>query len=101
MTDEGILGDKPAQSYIANDIDNGGNDWYDSIAKDAFSTWVMYKPDGGIWVPLLKLDWGWNGEASKSNGSWLVTGTAPPPTQTVANTPQKWSVVITGQQYRP
>jgi len=43
---------------------------------DTFETYLMYKPDGGIWVTLRMMTWHWGGAASKdSQNVWsLVNG---------------------------
>jgi hypothetical protein len=28
--------------------------------SDAFTTYVMYQPSGGVWVPLEKISWMWS-----------------------------------------
>lgn len=41
-----------------------------------FKIYAMYKPNGAgsIWVPLGKLDWGWSGSATSSDGGGTWTG---------------------------
>jgi len=47
--------------------------------SDSFKTYLMYKPDdSGIWVPLMKLEWDWQGSAERSTvfSEWEVTGSS-------------------------
>jgi hypothetical protein len=41
--------------------------------SNAFSMWLEFKPDGGIWVPLRVVDWDWNGNATKAGTNWVLT----------------------------
>lgn len=45
---------------------------------DSFDCWLMYLPpgDGSVAVPLKKVDWYWEFDATKSSGAWTVSGTA-------------------------
>jgi hypothetical protein len=42
-------------------------------ADDNFELYLMYRPTGGIWVTLRKLEWHWKGSASKDvAGNWTL-----------------------------
>jgi len=77
----GYSGDQPKQPYALNVNDGGGNQWYNSVANDSFTSWMMYQPPGNnsIWVPLQNLTWNWGGVANLQNGKsgsyWSVTQT--------------------------
>ncbi len=99
----GASGDTPKQPYEADDLDGGGTDWYESSAADSFSTWVMYRPPGGVWVPLQKLDWSWSGIAEKDiYGHWSAAGSASAPqSATNSSDPPQWNSVVTDNGFHP
>jgi len=35
---------------------------------ESFTTYLLYKPDGGVWVALSKLNWAWGIGVSVANG---------------------------------
>ena len=37
------------------------------LTNDAFTDYLMYKPSGGIWVPVGMMSWGWSAEAQNIN----------------------------------
>jgi autotransporter-associated beta strand protein len=37
---------------------------------DQFFTYLMYKPEGGIWVTLRRIEWFWTGQAYKLSSCW-------------------------------
>lgn len=41
---------------------------------DRYSMWLIFKPSGtdSIWVPLSRVDWGWNGVAIRSGAFWAL-----------------------------
>ena len=45
---------------------------------DSFSTYLMYKPTGGVWIALKQIDWSWSETATKSGGSWTAPTSAQP-----------------------
>ncbi len=74
----GYSGDQPKQPYTLNVDDGGGNHWYNSVANDSFTSWMMYQPPGNnsIWVPLQSLTWNWGGVAILMQGiRWGVRQT--------------------------
>ena len=40
--------------------------------SDSFEMWLMFKPDGGQWVPLRKVAWHWDGAGSKYGATWTL-----------------------------
>jgi hypothetical protein len=92
----GYSGDSPSQTYTTGDLDGGGTDWYESTAADFFSTWLMYCPSGGVWVPLQRVDWSWIGTATKdASGHWAAVGVAnAPASATNTNDPPQWSISL-------
>jgi hypothetical protein len=45
-----------------------------ATVTDSFNDYFMYRPNGGIWVPLGILSWGWNVNAAHAAAqqNWLV-----------------------------
>jgi hypothetical protein len=37
---------------------------------DRFLTYLMYRPIGGIWVTLRRLEWDWSAHATKEASGW-------------------------------
>ena len=71
-------------------------------ADDDFSVYIMFLPDGQAsrYVPLKKLDWGWNAEASKDQEGWHMTSSgfySQDPVDTTGH--PEWSVNIAGGEY--
>ena len=60
-------------------LDNASNSvWKTVIISDKFTTWLMFKPSGGGWVPLENISWNWGGTATLNavpiNGNyWSLT----------------------------
>lgn len=46
-------------------------------ANDSYTTWVMYEPTGGVWVPLQSYTWTWSGTVSWLNSTWTLTAGNP------------------------
>ena len=44
--------------------------------SESFETWLMYRPPGGVWVPIQHYTWSWSGSASydSSTGTWSGRG---------------------------
>lgn len=63
-------------------------------ASEAFTTWVMYQPSGGVWVPLSSYNWNWSETFQYANASWSLTQASPttPPSYTGSptDTPPIW-----------
>jgi hypothetical protein len=38
--------------------------------------WLMFKPDGGQWVPLRTVSWNWSGGANLSGTNWLLSASS-------------------------
>lgn len=73
--------------------------------SDAFTTYIMYQPSGGVWVPLQKFSWtwsmtlNWQPQTSQFNliASYPATaGSAPAYTTTMATDPPQWTVIHKG-----
>jgi hypothetical protein len=46
-----------------------------AFRADSFSTYLLFKPEGGMAVPMRRFDWNWSGIATNSTSSWtLVPG---------------------------
>jgi hypothetical protein len=46
------------------------------VASDVFEMWMMFKPNGGQWVPLRAVNWSWSGSATNGPSGWsLQSGT--------------------------
>ncbi len=97
----GASGDNPKGQETTSDVDNGGIMWTSSSISDSFTTWLMYKPDGGVWIPVKSATWKASGNASGGPSNWSATGNYTAPSPTDAKDPPQWNVVISGQQYRP
>ena len=96
VSNTGYSGDSPAQLYTTGDLDGGGTNWYEATANDFFTTWIMYRPGGGVWVPLQKIDWSWDGNATKdTSGHWSVVGVAnATASATTTNDPPQWNIAL-------
>ncbi len=97
----GASGDNPKGQETTSDVDNGGIMWTSSSISDSFTTWLMYKPDGGVWIPVKSATWKASGNASGGPSNWSATGNYTAPSPMDAKDPPQWNVVISGQQYRP
>jgi len=104
----GISGDMPTAPYsppaVSGDV--GGTNWYTATMKDSFTTWLMYQPPGGVWVPLQKLTWSTNTTVSNTSGPWAVSSgstVTTPSSGTSANDPPTWTSVnnASSAQMRP
>ncbi len=74
-----------------------------SSASDALTTYIMYRPSGGVWVPLQKFSWTWSMTIKWDGSQWNLmasypktVGSAPPYTPTATPDPPQWTVVHTG-----
>lgn len=76
-------GDSPKQGVTPSDVDGGGTAWYQVVAGDTMTTWVMYRPvskDGQptAYVPLMNYSWGWSGTMKKDpSGVWQFVSHSP------------------------
>jgi hypothetical protein len=67
------------------------------IASESFDDYLMYQPDGGIWVPLMKVSWRWGGTVEGDGNHFTPVGDldSPPFTQAViANSEPEWTSFI-------
>ncbi len=42
--------------------------------SSSFGFWLEFRPPGGRWVPLRRLDWSWGGAGLFTNSSWAPNG---------------------------
>ena len=68
--------------------------------SDAFTTYVMYQPSGGVWVPLEKISWSWSEVLNWQTSQWSITASCPntagqagTPAHVPINDPPQWTVV--------
>jgi hypothetical protein len=67
--------------------------------SDTFSTFLMYMPSGGIWVPLYQINWGWSGDAVFNGAIWSLKSSTPtnsPPINKTSSYPT-WAQVADPQ----
>jgi len=72
--------------------------------QDNMQMWLMYKPNGGQWVPLRKVNWGWNGSGTLSGGGWHLSVNQPSPNvgnDTDTKQPPEWTTNVTGYFPQP
>ncbi len=90
--------------YYENYNSGGYTGWSQVSDTDTFTTWLMYKPPGGVWVPLQSYDWTWSftSQWSKSQNQWNLFRARPSPTSgdpgytgAVTSTFPQWSLVQT------
>lgn len=48
------------------------NDPKDPNIPERFITYLMFRPEGEVWVALAKLEWGWGLHLERVNGVWQV-----------------------------
>ena len=69
---------------------------------ESFTMTCMFRPSGGDWVSLKKVDWTWSGVATNSPGGWvLVSRNHNSPSATDTTTHPTWSNNITNFFYQP
>ncbi len=95
--------DSPALSVgAAGSPQPNTNSYTQRSASDAFTTYVMYQPSGGVWVPLEKISWmwsvtlDWQPQTSQFNltASYPRTaGQAGTPTHVPTSDPPQWTVI--------
>jgi len=100
---KGASGDRPGAPYSPSVVsrDIGGTNWYSATMQFAFTTYMMYKPAGGIWVPLMMLSWNANVTVSNTSGAWTIipnTTVPAPSTPTKTDTPPTWPSVSNASQ---
>lgn len=55
-------------TQVAEGLDNLA---YEEVeANDSFTMYLMFKPFGGVWVPVQQVDWDWNAKAVKGPTGW-------------------------------
>jgi hypothetical protein len=42
--------------------------------NESFSTFLMYQPQNGVWVPVYEVDWSWAADAVNSGNGWAFKG---------------------------
>src|SRR5207253_190307 len=60
-----ILADRPTEELLKTDVNYPGDSFDEYQRRDVFRTYFMYLPPSSdsIWVPLIAVDWNWNGDA--------------------------------------
>ena len=96
-------GDMPTAPYNPPAVsgDAGGTNWYTATTQDSFTTWLMYQPAGGVWVPLQQLVWSTNITVTNAGGPWAVSnGSAATTAKTGTDTkaPPGWTSVNNASQ---
>ena len=71
----------------------GGTLYKSASVNDSFTRWLLFKPDGGEWVPLRQVNWSWSAAASLVGGTWsLTSGTnSPNPTDSDSTAHPEWT----------
>jgi hypothetical protein len=90
-----IATDSPKSDALVNYI---GVDYFDT-----FDMWLMYKPNGGKWVPLQKVSWHWDGAGNWNGTNWTLTSHTDPGSPTgvnIANHPT-WRRNVDDLQWQP
>ncbi len=95
--------DGPGLFY--ENLNSGGYaGWTQVSDSNTFTTWVMYQPPGGVWVPLQSYDWdcSFTSQWDKSKSQWNLFRARPSPTSgdpgykgADTTTPPQWSLVQT------
>ncbi len=69
----------------------------DSLNRvDSFTLTLIFKPSGGIWVPLGQLPWSWSGTAVYAAGAWtLQSGTQSVGSYSTSTTFPSWTHNVT------
>jgi len=49
-----------------------GSPYQKIVTTESFSTFLMYMPKNGMWVPLYRFDWTWSAEADLVGSNWSV-----------------------------
>lgn len=93
--------DSPTDRIGATGLTPTNTNGYTELSdNDAFTTYVMYQPTGGIWVPLQKFSWAWGQTLTWQNSRWNLTasnpatlGSAPTYTTVPTSDPPQWTVI--------
>ena len=116
----GILGIDGSFNYgsswgvtgTGNDVDSPNQPLYYTAGltefsdADAFTTYVMYQPSGGVWVPLEKISWTWSvtldwqtqtSQFSLTAGYPHTAGQAGTPAHVPTTDPPQWTVIHPSQ----
>jgi hypothetical protein len=73
--------------------------WNKVLTNQVFTTWVMYQPPGGVWVPVQSYGWTWSFTStwSSTNDVWKEFRASPTSdpgyTGTSTPAPPQWSLV--------
>jgi hypothetical protein len=51
----------------------GLNNYIAVTCSGHFNMWLMFKPDGGQWVPLRSVNWSWSGTGTNDFGLWVLS----------------------------
>lgn len=90
----GHSGDSPLV-HLTQDITNVRKNY--AKVNDSFTTYLMFQPPGGIWVPLQKVTWSWSVTANLPLNTTQWDMTAPtficPTSAQSAASPPSWSLV--------
>jgi hypothetical protein len=90
---------------MGNDVDSpnqpiGYTGLTEISASDALTTYVMYQPSGGVWVPIDKFSWTWGVTLNWQNSQWNLTasypqtaGQAGTPTPATTTDPPQWTII--------
>lgn len=77
-----------------------GSGYTQVITNQDFTTWLMYQPPGGVWVPLQSYTWNWSFTSKWDGSHWNLFRASPSPTSgdpgyTGADTPKfpQWKLV--------
>jgi hypothetical protein len=93
--------------YYENYNSGGYAGWSQVSESDSFTTWLMYQPSGGVWVPLKSYSWNWSftSQWSKSHNQWNLWRANPAPTSgdpgytgAVTSTFPQWGLVQNNSQ---
>ena len=106
VSDTGANFDGPA--LLFKNYNSGGYaGWTQVSDSNTFTTWVMYQPPGGVWVPLQSYNWDWSftSQWSNSQNQWNLFRARPSPTSgdpgysgADAPNPPQWSLVQNNSQ---
>lgn len=101
--------DSPAQQIVMQHKTYRMPTSHKASVTERMKTYCVYKPDGGIWVPLEMISWGWKGTAyetfdsKKNDFIYLdeVPGTVTEPTKSKPTTPPVWNDNIQKIEKKP
>jgi len=59
--------------------------WFNVTYSASFKDVVMWKPTGGMWVPLASWSWAFNASATMATGVWVAKDVTPPTLTPIVN----------------